>query len=106
MDEARKVLSDASKRNGRDIEPDKIGTKNINKQRRLLETASFSPVDYKLKRHDTGMLFRISVLKKPSAAGSNGSFFDIMKHPTLRCVSNRDENTVDVVLKYLINDDI
>jgi hypothetical protein len=29
MDEARKVLSDASKRNGRDIEPDKIGTKNI-----------------------------------------------------------------------------
>ncbi len=39
MDEARKVLSDASKRNGRDIEPDKIGTKNISKQRRLLETA-------------------------------------------------------------------
>jgi hypothetical protein len=28
MDEARKVLSDASKRNGRDIEPDKIGTRN------------------------------------------------------------------------------
>jgi hypothetical protein len=93
MDEARKVLSDASKRNGRDIEPDKIGTKNIAQQRRLLETAFFSPVDFKLKRHENGMLFRFSVLKKPSAAGSNGSFFDIMKHPTLRCVSNIMEIT-------------
>jgi len=40
MDEARKVLSDASKRNGRDIEPDKIGT-NSTQQRRLSKTALF-----------------------------------------------------------------
>lgn len=48
MDEARKVLAQASKRNGKEVDEDKI------------------------------------VLKKPSAAGANGTFFDIMKHPTLR----------------------
>ena len=48
MDEAKKILSDASKRNGKPVEPEQI------------------------------------ILNKPSAAGSKGSFLDIMRHPTLR----------------------
>jgi len=48
MEEAKKILSDASKRNGKPVEPEQI------------------------------------ILNKPSAAGSKGSFLDIMRHPTLR----------------------
>lgn len=48
MDDAKKVLSDASKKNGKPLEPEQI------------------------------------ILTKPSAAASQGSFLDIMRHPTLR----------------------
>jgi len=48
MDEAKKILSEASKKNGNPVEPEQIQ------------------------------------LSKPSAAGSKGSFLDIMRHPTLR----------------------
>ena len=48
MDEAKKILSDASKTNGKPVEPEQIQ------------------------------------LSPPSAAGSKGSFLDIMRHPTLR----------------------
>jgi len=48
MDEAKKILSEASKTNGKPVEPEQIK------------------------------------LSPPSAAGSKGSFLDIMRHPTLR----------------------
>jgi len=48
MDEAKKILSEASKKNGKPVEPEQIQ------------------------------------LSPPSAAGSKGSFLDIMRHPTLR----------------------
>merc|ERR1719495_2738728 len=48
MDEAKKILSDASKKNGKPVEPEQI------------------------------------VLSTPTSKGSQGSFLDIMRHPTLR----------------------
>ena len=48
MDEAKKILSDASKKNGKPKEPEQI------------------------------------VITKPSSKGSQGSFLDIIRHPTLR----------------------
>ena len=48
MEEAKKILSDASKKNGRGVEPEQI------------------------------------VLVTPKAGASQGGFFDIVKHPTLR----------------------
>ena len=70
MEDAKAVLSAASKMNGKPIEPEQVTS---------LFRTTLAPNVHVL---DDKMLQ--IVLTKPSAAAAAGSFLDIMRHPTLR----------------------
>ena len=70
MEDAKAVLSAASKMNGKPIEPEQVT---------LLFRTTLPPNVHVLN----DKMLQI-VLTKPSAAAAAGSFLDIMRHPTLR----------------------